>query len=263
VKYVKHLLTLVLIGITLIAIGGCNTPPSITVTASGNPETREFTITEFTRIQAATAFKIQVNRSDSFKVQVTADDNLLDVLDISRSGNTLHLQTKPNTSVLNSTLSAVVTLPRLRGLDISGGARANIEEFNSNDSAAFKISGGGILNMENIKTADTTWDVSGAGSVNGEATMGDIKFIVSGAGKINLDGSGTSATIEASGVSRLDLSEFKLQSVRVILSGGSETRVDSQKITSADLSGESHLYYADSPILGKVVTSGGSTIGKQ
>lgn len=253
---------LLLIGVVIVvSLVGCTTGfPSGVVRGSGKSETRDFQLAGFTGIQAGNAFSIQVSREDSFKVQVTADDNLWDSLDISVSGTELHLQARPGVSVINSTLKAVVTLPQVSSLDVSGAANASIGGFNSDNGMTFTISGAGAVKIDDMKSGDTVFEISGAGNASGKISTAGIRFSASGGSRTDLSGTGTDGNIEASGGSRVTLDQFQLQKVSVTLSGGAEGRVNAQNITSADLSGGSNLFYVGSPTLGKVQTSGGSSI---
>ena len=252
-----------LVAVVLVSVAaGCDVVPTV-VTASGSPETRDFDLTGFTGIQAAAAFQVEVTRADAYAVRVTADDNLWDVLDIRVSGSTLHLQTRSGTSVRNSHLSAVVTMPSLKLIDLSGAARADASGFDAGDDFNGTLSGAASLDAENVKLGRVVFDISGAGRLSGSATFETARFVISGAGTIDLSGSGESASIVASGGSRAILDEFALEEVTVNLSGGSQATVNARSIKSADLSGGSHLSYVDSPTIGSVQTSGGSTISRE
>jgi len=249
----------------LLIFAGCGrTIFPTSVTGSGKLETRDFDLTGFTGVQAAAAFVVQVDRADAYKVQVTADDNLWEVLDISVSAGTLHLQTQSGTSIRNVVkLSAVVTMPSLRKLNLSGASRANVAGFSSGDNLSVEVTGASNLAFNNVKFGATDFDVSGAGKVTGSATMTDAKFGASGAGVITLIGAGKSAAIEASGGSQVNLSGFEVQTASVNLSGGSQARVNTKAISSADLSGGAILRYTGSPTINNVQTSGGASIGKE
>jgi hypothetical protein len=67
-------------------------------------------------------------------------------------------------------------------------------------------------------------------------------------------------TIDASGGSHFDLSEFEANDVYAQLSGGSHGSVYSGGRLDADLSGGSHLDYYGDPVLGDIDTSSGSSI---
>ncbi len=252
-----------LVVMLLVFLFGCGMNLPGTITGSGTTETRDFSLSGFTGIQAANAFSVQVNRSDSFSVRITADGNLWDSLDISIAGKALRLRAKPGINIVNATLEAVVTLPSIDSLDFSGASTATLSNFTSNSAISFVMSGGSTANISNMKSGPTVFDISGASTVSVSMDMTSGKFIVSGGGQINLVGTGTNTTIDASGGSRLTLNEFAVETTKVVLSGGSEARVFAQKITSADLSGGSNLYYVGSPTIGNVQTSGGSGIHQE
>jgi hypothetical protein len=244
----------------LAAFVGCNI--SI-LKGSGKLETRDFNITGFTGVQAGNAFKIVVSRGDAFKVQVTADDNVWDKLDIAMSGNTLHLGAKSGVIFNDVTLKADITLPVINSLDLSGAASATLNSFNSDGALAFTGSGASNIFINNVKSGSTKFELSGASTISGTITLTDAKFSVSGASRVDLNGSGTGAGISASGASRVTLDKFSVQDVTLNLSGASEARVNCKNISSADLSGASHLYYLGTPTIGKVQTSGGSAISQE
>jgi hypothetical protein len=250
--------------VVLMVSAGCGTViPERIVNGSGKAETKDFSLAGFSGIQAAAGFSLQVSQSDAYKVTVTADDNLWPDLDVSVSGGSLHLQSKPGVNFRNTTLKAVVTMPALKAVDFSGAASAAVSGFQSADGLTGKLSGAARMSLDNVKCGPMACDISGAGALSGNAAAADVKFTVSGAGRVTLSGSGTTASIDASGASRVTLDQFSLQKVSVVLSGASEARVNAQNITSADVSGVSHLYYTGSPTLGKINTSGGSTVGKE
>ncbi len=258
----KWVPVLAVLGILAGAIG-CGTLPG-SVTGSGHPETRTFDLTGFTGVQAAAAFQVEISRAEAYKVQVTADDNLWDVLDISVSGSSLRLRTKSGVSLVNSTLKASVTMPSLRIVDLSGASRAEATGFLAGDDFNGTLSGASSLDAQDMKLGSATFDISGASRVSGTSiTFNTARFVISGAGLVRLAGSGQSASVAASGGSQAILNELALQDVSVNLSGGSQARVNARNITSADLSGGSTLRYADSPTMGKVQTSGGSSIGHE
>jgi hypothetical protein len=244
-------------------LAGCNTALASMTSGSGLPETRQLNLTDFTRIQASHSFQLEVSRADFYSVQVTADDNLWNVVDIAETGGILRLRVKPGVAVQNATLKATVTLPAITGLDLSGASRATVDGFDSENAMAFHLSGASTAKVANMKAGRTAFDVSGASNLSGHMTTGDAEFVVSGAGKVTLAGFGTAGKINASGAGTVDLKEFQLQSASVRLSGGSTAIVDAQKIDPADLSGASHLHYTGTPTIGGLTTSGGASIANK
>jgi hypothetical protein len=252
---------IVIITLTLLASCGVRVPGG--VTGSGKEETRDFNLSGFTGIQASNAFTVQVNSGNSFKVQVTADDNLWNYLDISTSGNTLHLRVKPGTAIINSTLKAAITMPAITVMDFSGASTCSLVGFNSNDNLNVSLSGSSTININNLKSGPATFELSGASNATGGLNATSLKFVATGGSEVTIGGSGIDLNIDASGGSRVTLDALKVQNASVMLSGGSEARLNAQNIGSANLSGGSNLYYTGNPTIGNLQTSGGSNIHKE
>ncbi len=221
---------------------GCCAPIALGggVIGSGRTVTREMDLTGFTRVQAGSAFVVDIKQGDSYHVAVTADDNLFDDVDASVSGDTLRLRLRPGTRVSRFTLRAEVTMPSLQGVELSGASRGTLTGFRSADRLAI--------------------DVSGASSLRGDIEAGDVRLEVSGASTVELTGSGGNLSGNGSGASSLRLARFPVQDADISLSGASTAELDISGRLNADLSGASRLEYAGSPTLGRMQTSGGSTI---
>ncbi len=215
------------------------------VRGSGNVVSEEMTFTDFTTIEAANTFTVEIIQSDSFDVTIRVDDNILDLLDVSRAGDTLRLRLKRGVSLRGDvTLEAKIGMPDLDGLVLSGATSASVTGFSSQDR----------LDIE----------LSGASTVEGDLEAGDTDIKASGASKVVLEGSGIGLIIRGSGASSLDLADFTVDTAEVRLSGASQATVNVlERIGPVDVSGASRLRYLGDPSLGNVSTSGASTVEKK
>jgi hypothetical protein len=75
-----------------------------------------------------------------------------------------------------------------------------------------------------------------------------------------INGSAKDVTIDASGSSEVDLTDFPASDGTVDVSGSSTVTVNLSGRLDADASGSSDIYYLGDPTLGVVDTSGSSTI---
>lgn len=191
-----------------------------TRTGSGDMVTREFDYQGFTDIDVSHGFSVTVTEGDDYSVSVTVDDNVVDYLKVTRSGDTLSIGLEPR-SYDDVSLEARVTMPALNGVELSGGSWVDVSGFSSSQDFALDLSGGSHA------------------------------VIVGSAGDL---------TVDASGGSSIDLSGFKVQDVRVEFSGGSSGSVYVGGVLDVDLSSGSRLVYYGDPELGDVETSGGSSI---
>ena len=210
---------------------------------SGNLETEAYAFSDFTEIEIGSAFEFEIRQSSSYNISVTADDNVMEYVQVSQVGQTLKIGLGRFGPIGLATLRASVTMPELRGLTVSGASRGDIYDFSS--------------------TEDVDITVSGASRVNGDITAGDVEFDISGASTVQLDGSANDMVAHVSGASRLNLDDFTVNNADVDLSGASSGTINLDGRLDADLSGASRLWYIGEPTMGTVDTSGASTISQK
>ena len=210
---------------------------------SGNLETEEYAFTEFTEVEISSAFEFEIQQSNSYNISVTADDNIMDYVQVSQDGQTLKIGLRTVRWFGPLTLRALVTMPQLSGLTVSGASRGDIYDFSS--------------------TEDLDITVSGASRVTGDITAGNVDFGISGASTIQLEGSANDIDANVSGASRLNLDNFTVNNADVNFSGASSGTVNLNGRLDANISGASRLWYIGEPTMGTINTSGASTISKK
>jgi hypothetical protein len=195
-------------------------------------------ITGFTKISAKGSFPLEIEQADQPSVTVRTDDNLIQRVIVALSGDTLLISIQAPRSFFPTSLTILVSMPRIYGLILTDGAKASLSGFKS----TYNFS----LNMQN------------ASSLNGYLEAGNVDFTLSGASLVNLKGSALSLELNGSEASKLDLSGFPLNSATVDLQNASEATLDVRGRLTSDLEGASILYYLGSPILSDTSISGGS-----
>lgn len=233
------------------------------VTGSGNLETENFNFGDFTRVDVSSAFKAEIAQSSSYGVSITADDNLFEYIQVSRQGETLKIGLKTITSLGPVTLKAKITMPKLRSLALSGATRGTVSGFSSTENLDIEVSGASSLDLVDISSGDTKFDVSGASKVTGDITAGDADFDIDGASTVQLEGSASNIVVEADGASHVKLAGFEVNDADVSLGGASTSTVNLDGRLDADLSGASKLEYMGEPTMGTINTSGGSTLSRK
>jgi len=233
------------------------------VTGSGKLETRQFNLSDFTRVDIGSAFEFEIVQSGSYSVSITADDNLFEYVQVSKEGETLHIGLKTVISLGSATTKAVVTMPQLRSLDISGASRGTVANFSSGENIDIGVSGASNVDLGEISTGDAKFDISGASQVTGDITASDAEFDIDGASTAQLEGSAGNLAVSAEGASRVKLAGFTVTNADVNLGGASTGTVNLNGRLDANLSGASKLQYIGEPTLGTLNTSGGSTVSKK
>jgi hypothetical protein len=210
---------------------------------SGNLETKQYDFANFTEVEIGSAFEFEIKQSGSYSINVTADDNVMDYVQVSQDGQTLTIRLRRFISIGPVTLRASVTMPQLHGLTASGASRGTVSDFSS--------------------TEDLDITVSGASRVTGDITAGNVEFGISGASTIQLEGSANDIDAGVSGASHLNLDDFIVNNADINFSGASSGTVNLNGRLDANLSGASRLWYIGEPTSTDINTSGGSTVSKK
>ena len=233
------------------------------ISGSGDLETHEMDYTDFTELEVGYAFDAEIIRADSFLVEITIDDNLYEYLDISQSGDTLRISMEPGYVYTQATQRAVIHLPDLERLELSGASRGSVSDFTSSQGLDIRVSGASQMDISGLRSGDATLKISGASQVSGSFTMADADFELSGASSISLEGTAANISLDLSGASTADLADFTVANAQVDLSGASNATVNASGRLSGDLSGASRLEYLGKPTLGEISASGGSSVSSQ
>ena len=233
------------------------------ITGSGNLETQEFDYSDFTRVEVGYALEVEVIQSSSFSISITADDNIFNYMDVSKSGETLKIRLKSGYSYTSYTAIAEITMPELYRLDFSGATHGSVQGFSSSHDFGLELSGASSLDIADMAAGDIKFEVSGASHLTGSITADDAEFDISGASSVTLSGSANDLDANVSGASRLEIEDFPVHNADVNLSGASSGTINMDGTLDANLSGASHLYYIGEPTLGSLDISGGSTIGEK
>lgn len=241
------LIVIIVSGSVLAVIGGLIIPgvwkPLGRIVGSGILASEKKDFADFTMVEAGWGFEVEVSQSDSYSINITADDNMLGYIEVSQSGDRLTIGLKWGYSYQDVTLKAEIKMPDLYELRFSGGTPGSVEGFTSTHEFVVDLSGGSRL------SGDFT-------------TSANAKFTVSGGSRLlGIDGAANNLTVDASGGSVLELSRFSVHNATVNLSGGSSATINLNGGLHGDLSGGSTLKYLGNPTTVDVNTSGGSTVG--
>ena len=210
------------------------------VVGSGNLETQGYDFADFTAVEVSSAFQFEITESSTFSVNVTADDNVISYVRVSREGQTLTISLPRVGGLRFVTLKASIAMSQLGGLTVSGASRGTVSGFSS--------------------TEDLDITVSGASRVTGDITAGDVRFSVSGASTMELEGAANDMVAEVSGASRLNLEDFPVDNADVNISGASTGTINLTGRLDANVSGASTLLYIGEPTMGDISVTGASTL---
>lgn len=243
----KMLITLFLIALTfsgcdlLDSLDNIETYPKDSIVGSGYLVSVSKTFSDFQNIEASHLFDITIIQSNNYSVEIEIDDNLLEYLIAEKHGDKLSLGLTNNNSYNNVTARAVIGMPDIHSISLSGASCLHFDDMEIDHSLSVEL--------------------SGASKVTGNLTAGDVYFQLSGASYMNLTGSGDDLTIDGSGASSIEFGNFHTQNASINLSGASYSLIYTDGLLDISLSGASVLYYKGNPTIGIFQVSGESVIG--
>jgi hypothetical protein len=185
-------------------------------------ETRTLNFTDFDEVGVASGIRVSIKQGKTYQVTATGSSEDLKRLQTRYNRKRLEFSMPPNFQFRSDPISLDITMPALRGLDLSGGSDGNFTM--DIGSQPFKA------------------DLSGGAELRGQIRSGDIELNLSGGSRTTLSGSGQRLSLDGSGGSQFELGELAVTNLSGSLSGGSEaTYHKNAKLGSVDTSGGSEL----------------------
>ena len=106
--------------------GGPPPPPPVVQT-----ETISFDLSDFSEIEVGASFEVAIQQGDSFAVEFTVDEDIVDLVAATREGQRLKVDRREDFTgdIRADTMEAVITLPTLTRIDLNGSAYAEVAGF--------------------------------------------------------------------------------------------------------------------------------------
>ncbi len=223
-------------------LAGCGLLP--TVTGSGDLVAKTVSLGSFTHVAASQACKVRILPAAVESIQLIVDDNLVDYLDIRKTGvDSVQISLKQGYWYVGTTFQAEVRMPSLASLDMSGGSEATVQPgFPPLGAFEVTLSGASQADIQSLACGALAADISGGSTLTASGTA-------------------TSESLTLSGGSTAELLSCPALSARVDLSGASVCWID-VGTGPIDLmaSGASTLHYRGTPAFRSLDLSGGSSL---
>jgi len=217
------------------------------VSGDGNLVERTFNYSQnvnkiFIRNNLNVDLQIDSVKSNKTELAITTDSNLIDLVNINVSGNTLTLSPKRN---YNLVPSAPIVI------------KLNINELNY-----IELNGASTLNIPNtLKVNDLEIEVSGSSDLKiANITANKIECEASGASEATFAGNAKNFEVKANGASSITADKLICENVEADASGASSISCNATNSLSADSSGASTIYYFGTPKTISKDTSGAGRV---
>ncbi|MDA3614813.1 head GIN domain-containing protein [Polluticaenibacter yanchengensis] len=197
---------------------------------SGVTKTEQIDANNFDKIKVSGPFKVYVEPSTTFKVEVEADEAFLPYIKIGvEEDDLLRIKLENNVSLSTSKKIEVrVMMPEVEEVQISGsGNIVGNGIFSTNEDFEAKVSGSGNIEF-GIKSPNVTTGISGSGTISLTGFSDKLKGKISGSGTLNLD-------------------NIESNEAEVNISGSGKIKVYAHDKLEAGISGSGSIYYKGEP----------------
>lgn len=248
-----------------------------TIKGNGNVVTRQINVSEFEEIEIGVNISsgsgIWGNRGGkspvfhytqskgSASLEVTIDENLFSLLDISSSKGKLIIKSKKSNDRLAPTqFEAKGSSRNLQRIRTSGATDFYIKGAFSGDDLDIQASGGSDIYLrDKVQIRDCKISVSGGADIYADQLFcNNISCSVSGGADAALKGKATNGNFKASGGADIKAYDFILENLECHASGGADIHAYASRQIKAHASGGADIRYKGNPQAETSKSGGGS-----
>lgn len=195
----------------------------------------------YDKVSITGAFKVKIVPGTPGKIQVTADENLLEYIETYTKGSRLVIRVNPDFSISHYTkLDVVVPADYLSQISLTGSG----EVFNTK-----------VFDWKNIKLY-----LTGSGKIDVKTGIDHVYASLVGSGDILLSGEAETAEYSLTGSGLISAKELKAQEVKATLTGSGDIRLRAVEKLNARVMGSGDIYYYGEPDILKTNNLGSGDI---
>jgi len=232
------------LGVVLLAAGIFIFPSCEKVVGEGPLVTQTRSVGNFSGVSSEMSGKVNFAIAPEYKVEITAQQNILDVLNTNVVNGVLHIDFKDNVRVRqHEDLLINITAPYADYFRLSGSGNMNVQGDITANNLKVTLSGSGDIAVQSAVIADKIdADISGSGNINianGSAVNEDVD--ISGSGKVEMPGVNAEIAVTRT-------------------SGSGDVRLAVSKNLDAHITGSGSVYYHGNPIISTHISGSGRVI---
>lgn len=204
-------------------------------------ETR--TTGSFTGIESEVSANIAYLQGNEYKIELTAQQNILNVMETPVVNNKLIVRFKNNVRVKShEQITIKVTAPSISSIGASGSGNVNVLSPLTSNDLSFCLSGSGNIILPVIACAHLEANISGSGNIS-----------IAG-------GTATTESLKISGSGNIDAQNVLAKSAITSTSGSGIMKVSVSETLDVTISGSGSVYYWGTPVVNTNISGSGKVI---
>ena len=237
----RHLWRVVSLGMMCgVALGGCayGLGTGSVIKGSGTLKTETIPVKGFNAVLLSGVGQLVIQQTGTESLTISAEDNLLPLIDVSVQGTTLTIRNQSGTTLQpTQPLQYLLTVKDLNSIGLSGAGGVTITQF---------------------KTATLAVTLKGVGNaaLNG-LTISDLSVAMSGTGSVVMGGQTQHQVVTCSGVGVYNAANLASHTATIQLSGTGNATVRVSDSLDVTITGVGSLTYLGNPTVTKHITGVG------
>jgi hypothetical protein len=213
------------------------------VTGEGDLRTETRTTGSFTGLEAEVSGNVYYVQGSENKVELTAQQNILNVIETPIINNKLVIRFKNSVRVREHELITIrVTAPSISSISSSGSGNVTVSSPLAANTLNFNLSGSGNMSLPSVTTGHLEATISGSGNIS-------IAAGTTNSEKLKISGSGT-----------IDAQQVLAKSATTTTSGSGNIRVHPSESLDVTISGSGSVFYLGNPLINTDISGSGKVI---
>ena len=193
-------------------------------------------------IHLAMDAEVKIIKDSVYKLELSAQQNILDIITTDVSGGILTINTK-NINLHNSKpITISVHMPSIKNVEISGSGNINSNDIWSAESFESRVSGSGNISLSGVTSTNIYSTISGSGN---------IAF---------LSGTSTNSYLKISGSGNCKSENLVTKNVEATVSGSGDIYCNAEDNLNATISGSGNIHYKGRPRIEQHISGSGNLI---
>lgn len=194
---------------------------------------------EFTEISLDISADVIVLKGDDFSVNIEAEENLLEKIDLRIRGNKLNIGSNPCMDP-NERIKITVSLPELEELEVNGS--------------------GNITVPDTFQVKDIKLEIKGSGDINAKLVAAKIKSTIMGSGNIILQGSANEHKTDIMGSGNVKAGELPSNTTEIEVNGSGDVHVYVIQNLDVQINGSGSVHYKGKPSVSTHINGSGKVV---
>jgi hypothetical protein len=213
------------------------------ITGEGDLRTETRSTGNFTGVETQISGNVLYMQGSEYKVELTAQQNILNVMETPIINNKLVVRFRNNVRVRShEQITVRVTAPSISSISSSGSGNVTVLSSLTSNNLFFNLTGSGNISLPAIATSHLEATISGSGNIylsSGSATTTHFKIMGSG---------------------NIDAQNVPSKSAITNTSGSGTIRLNVSETLDVTISGSGSVFYVGNPLINTNISGSGRVI---